>query len=95
MRTGLASIFNVMEPVIRVHSIRNDGRVILAFNNDVIMPYDFEEQVRQDQECQRAAADPSVNEKVSNFSINELFQSLSLSIPQFSTYFYKLLYVYS
>ena len=93
MRTGLASIFNVMEPVIRVQSIRNDGRVILAFNNDVIMPYDFEEQVRQDQECQRAAADPSGNEKVSNFSINELFQSLS--IPQFSTYFYKLLYVYS
>ena len=67
MRTGLASIFNVMEPVIRVQNIRSDGKIILAFNNDVIMPYDFEEQVREDRECERAAADPNGNEKVSNF----------------------------
>ena len=46
MRTGLASIFNVMKPVIRVQSIRNDGRVILAFNNEMILPYDFEAQVK-------------------------------------------------
>ena len=82
MRTGLASIFNVMEPVIRVQSIRNDGKVILAFNNDVMMPYDFEEQVKEDRECERAAADPSRDEKVSSF-LETNFSITFFSIPQF------------
>ena len=40
-RQGLASIFNVQAPAVRLKSISNDSKMGMNFNNKMILPDDF------------------------------------------------------
>ena len=47
MRTGLASVFNVQKPTVRIKNVSNDSKMNLNFNNKMLLPEDFKEKVKQ------------------------------------------------
>ena len=47
MRTGLASVFNVQKPTVRVKNVSNDSKMDLNFNNKMLLPENFKEKVKQ------------------------------------------------
>ena len=45
MRQGIAAIFNIQEPTVRLKSISNDSKMGINFNNNMVLPENFIEMV--------------------------------------------------
>ena len=60
MRSGIASVFNVHEPRIRLKGITNNSKMRINFNNNMVLPSDFKEIVANNRRNLQANEQPMI-----------------------------------